>query len=361
MRSGVLEAMLPYFADSYANASAAYAHARRNRRAIEHARQQVAALIGAHPGEIYFTSGGTESDNWALRGALDAQKGRNAVVTSAIEHHAVISACEWLASHGADCRYLPADDRGYIDIESVHTQIDEKTAIVSVMLANNEVGTIQPIEEVTAVAHHAGALMHTDAVQAAGHIPIDVNSLGVDLLSMSAHKFGGPKGIGALYIRKGTRIEAFIRGGEQEKGMRAGTENIPAIVGMGVAAHLSCVAMEDEGNYIRQLRDAMRVIIRERLPEVRINGDEKGCLPGHVHISIPARDASLLLARLDMEGIAASSASACAAGSIERSHVLKAIYPKETGYADLRFTIGAGNTMEEIMRTTAVLERLIRE
>lgn len=358
VRKEVLECMLPAFTDFFSNASGSYASARQARRAMDAARAQIAAAIGAKRQEIHFTSGGSESDNWALFGAVRAS-GKKRVVTTQIEHHAVLEACRALEAEGCEVVYAPVDQSGTVSPQEIRRLMNCDTALVSVMLANNEVGTIQPIREIAEIAHEYGALMHTDAVQAVGHIPVDVQGLGIDLLSMSAHKFYGPKGVGALYVRSGVRIGNLIYGGAQEKGLRAGTENIPGIIGMGKAIEMAVQKMEISSVRIRTLRDALENEIVNTLPGVRVNGNKNNRLPGHLHISIPNADANLLLMRLDMEGIAASSASACAAGAMERSHVIRAMGLDETDQADLRLTLGEENTKEEIEKTVSALKRIL--
>lgn len=349
LRDEALAAMLPYFKDQFCNASSSYAPARQARHAVEHARMQVAQAIGAARSEIYFTSGGSEADNWALFGAMRAYPQKKRIVTTPIEHHAVLNACAALEGMGCEIVYLAVDERGRVNVEDARRAITQETAIVSVMLANNEVGTIEPVAEIAKIARENGALMHTDAVQAVGHIPVNVNMLGADLLSMSAHKFGGPKGMGALYIRSGTRLKNLIFGGAQERGLRAGTENTPGIVGMGTAIEFSCAEMKQVGEQTSELRDELLQQIKALLPQVRINTFPENSLPGHLHLSIPDEDSASLIARLDMMGIAASAGSACASGSIERSHVLAAMRPADTGnWADLRLTLGKENTREDI-------------
>ncbi len=358
MKKDVLDAMLPYFTSAYANASGSYSAARKARSAMDAARAQLAAALGAKRSEIYFTSGGSEADNWALFGAVRAGK-KKRVVTTAIEHHAILEACKALEQEGIEVVYAPVDPTGKVDPHVIRAMLTENTAIVSVMLANNEVGTIQPVAQIAKIAHEYGALMHTDAVQAVGHIPIDVRELGVDLLSLSAHKFGGPKGIGALYIKQGTRLANLIYGGAQEKGMRAGTENLPGIVGMGKAIQLAHETMPAASERVCRLRNRLEEKIVSEIPRVHINGDRKNRLPGHLHISIPDVDANMLLMRLDMEGIAASSASACAAGAMERSHVIRAMGLAGANQADLRLTLGEDNTEEEIETTVSALRRIL--
>lgn len=358
LRREALEAMLPYFCDHYANASGSYGAARQARRAMDDARGQIAAAIGAKKNEIYFTSGGSEADNWALLGAVRAS-GKRRIVTTAIEHHAVLECCRNLEGLGFEVAYAPVDASGCVSAEEIRRLVTQDTAVVSVMLANNEVGTIQPVAEIAAAAHACGALVHTDAVQAVGHIPVDVDALGVDLLSMSAHKFGGPKGVGALYMRGGVRLDRLIFGGAQEKSMRAGTENIPAIVGMGEAIRLAVSGMPRASLRTASLRDSLQERIVRELPGVRVNANAACRLPGHLHLSIDHMDANLLLMRLDMEGIAASSASACAAGAMERSHVIRAMGIAQEGQADLRLTLGDKNTEEEIEWTVSALKRIL--
>lgn len=359
LKREVLESMLPYFSSEFANASGVYASARSARSALEHAREQVASSIGAQRSEIYFTSGGSEADNWALVGALRAQKEKKRIITSKIEHHAVLNTCKMLEEHGVEIVYVDVDELGRVQTQEILRAITPDTAMISIMLANNEVGTIQPVAQIASIAHEHGILMHTDAVQAVGHIPVNVRELDVDLLSMSAHKFYGPKGIGALYMRKGVRLDPLIMGGSQERGLRAGTENVPAIVGMGKALELAVSGLPGSMERLTALRDWMIGRIEARIPGAHINGDRHNRLPGNVHVSLDSMDTSLLLARLDMEGIAASAASACSSGAIERSHVLQSM-GKNARQADVRFTIGEENSREELSRALDVLERIIK-
>lgn len=355
-----LEAMLPFFTERFGNASAGYEAGRQARSALEHARSQVAQAVGAKRQEIYFTSGGSEADNWALFGVTDAVPERRRVVVSAIEHHAVLRACQALERRGVEIVRLGVDWEGRVDPGEAEKAITRETALVSVMLANNEVGTIQPVAEITRMAHAQGALMHTDAVQAVGQIPVDVSALSVDLLSMSAHKFGGPKGIGALYVKSGTRLGSLIYGGEQERGLRAGTENVAAAVGMGEALACACRDMARTAEQERALRDRL-IALCLALPGVRLNGSREDRLPGNVHLSIQGMQTAPLLAQLDMAGIAASAGSACAAGSLERSHVLEAMIPHEAGWADLRLTLGPENTQEDVSAAAAALSDILHK
>lgn len=360
LRREALQAMLPFFSEHFGNASAGYAAGREARSALERARTQIAQAIGAKRQEIYLTSGGSEADNWALFGAAGARPERRRIVISGIEHHAVLRACEALERRGAQIVKLGVNRDGQVDPGEAARAITEETALVSVMLANNEVGTIQPVAEIAQLAHAKGALMHTDAVQAVGQIPVDAGALGVDLLSISAHKFGGPKGIGALFVKSGTRIDSLIYGGEQERGLRAGTENIPAAVGMGEAIALAAGEVEHTAARERELRDRL-IALCLTLPGVRLNGSRVDRLPGNVHLSIQGMQTALLLAQLDMAGIAASAGSACAAGSLERSHVLEAMYPKEAGWADLRLTLGPENTQEDVSAAAAALSDILHK
>ena len=355
---GVLSVMLPYFTDRFANASGTYAAARETRAAIDRARAQVALLIGAKPEEIFFTSGGSESDNWAISGMLRASEpGRRRVVTTAIEHHAVLGTCELLARQGYETTLVGVASDGVVQPRAVEQALTPDTALLSVMLANNETGAIQPVAELARLAHARGVPVHTDAVQAVGHIPVDVNALGVDLLSMSAHKFGGPKGIGVLYVRTGTRLDRLIAGGAQERGMRAGTENTAAIVGMGESARMAREQLAQNMQYIAALRDEL-IDKLAAIPGVTVNAIGAPRLPGHVHLTIEGADSATLLMRLDMQGIAASAGSACTSGAVTRSHVLAAMGSPEG--ADLRLTLGAENTREEIDRVAAALRTILK-
>ena len=357
-----LKAMLPYLQNQYANASSSYSAAREARRAIDKARAQIASLIGAASHEIYMTSGGTEADNWAFSGIMRAaHPAKRHLVVSAFEHHAIMETCHALENDGFRVTYAPVDHRGVVDVEEIRRAIDPDTALVSVMLANNEIGTIQPVAEIAKIAHEHGCLIHTDAVQAVGHIPVNVQELNVDLLSLSSHKFYGPKGVGALYIKKGTRIDRLIYGGEQEKGMRAGTENVAGIVGMGKAAEIAADMMEKDTVHLLELRELMIDLSRELRHRVRINGLHAQRLPGHIHMTIDHADSSLLLMQLDMHGIAASSGSACASGAATRSHVMQAIGITGSEQADIRFTLGRANTQADIVKTIEVLKSLLNE
>lgn len=360
VRHEVLAFMLPFFSERFANASGSYAAARAARQAIDAARTQVAAAIGANSKEIYFTSGGSEADNWALMGAASAHPEKKHIITTKIEHHAVLHACQALEKRGYEVTYLDADEKGRILPECFMRAIRPDTLIASVMLANNEVGTIEPVAQIAQIARKHGVLMHTDAVQAVGHIPVNVNALQVDMLSMAAHKFGGPKGCGALYVRSGVRLDNLIYGGTQERGMRAGTENVPAIAGMGKALEISVQNMTVHAEKTAALRDALQARL-ESLGGVRVNGDQENRLPGHLHITIDGANATLLLMQLDMAGVAASAGSACTSGATERSHVIQAMGLAGENQADIRFSLSENNTIEEIAAVEQTLRRILKQ
>lgn len=359
LRHEALEAMSPYFSASYANASSSYASARESRKAIDRSRNLVASAIGAKRCEVYFTSGGSEADNWALIGAALANPEKKHIITSRIEHHAVLHTCRMLEKHGYSITYLDVDRVGRISPEDVARAIRHDTLMISVMLANNEIGTIEPIGEIARIARDKGVLVHTDAVQAVGHIPISVDALGVDLLSMSAHKFYGPKGIGALYIRDGVRIEPMIYGGAQERSLRAGTENTPAIVGMGCAIELACKEMSGESERIIRLREHLSESLLG-IAGLYINGDFMNMLPGILHVTIDQASTSLLLMQMDMAGVAVSGGSACASGASVRSHVVTSLGYTDSNQADIRFSIGSCNTEGDIETAAAVLRRCLK-
>ena len=359
VRDDVLAAMLPYFGVNFANASSGYTAARDSRKSIDAARSEVARAIGAKTAEIYFTSGGSESDNWALMGVAAAHPEKKHIITTRIEHHAVLHACEALEKRGYVVTYLDVDECGRVLPESLEQAIRPETLMASVMLANNEVGTIEPITALAQVAHKYGVLMHTDAVQAVGHIPVDVNALQADLLSISAHKFGGPKGCGALYVKSGVRIDPLIYGGAQERNMRAGTENVPAVVGMGKAITLGVQNMQEESLKSSALRDELEHGLLS-LGGICVNGDVTNRLPGHLHVSIDGANTTLMLMQLDMAGIAVSAGSACSSGAAERSHVMIAMGLAKDNQADIRFSLGAENTEEEIAAVLKAMRRILK-
>ena len=346
----VIDAMVPWLRKGYGNPSSLYTIARESKKVVEEARAKVASALGAHPDEIYFTSGGTESDNWAIKGVAYANRKKgNHIITSAIEHHAVLHTVEYLEKQGFEITYLPVDETGQIRIDDLKAAITEKTIIVSIMFANNEIGTIEPVAEIGKVCRERGIYFHTDAVQAIGNVPIDVQALQVDLLSLSAHKFYGPKGIGALYIRKGVRIDNFLHGGGQERRKRAGTENVAGIVGLGCAIEMAVSGMDERNRRVQALRDRILAGILEKIPYVRLNGHPEKRLPGNLNVSFDFIEGESILLLLDHFGICASTGSACTSGTLEPSHVLLAIgLPAETAHGSLRLTLGAENTDEDV-------------
>lgn len=350
VRPEAAKAAVEYITDSYGNPSGVYRLAQTNKNAVERAREQVAALIGADGAEIYFTSGGSESDNWVIKSVADmlSHKGKH-IITSAIEHHAVLESCHFLEKHGYDVTYLPVNSEGRVSPQQLEKAIRPDTVLVSVMFANNEVGTIEPIAELCSTAHKYGVLFHTDAVQAVGHIEIDVKALGVDFLSMSGHKLYALKGVGALYARKGLKLEPFIHGGAQEKNRRAGTENVAGIVSMGVAAELAKKELKDEAERQTRLRDKLIKGILDNIPSAKLNGACTDRLPGNANFSFPGAEGDSILILLDMAGICASSGSACASGSLDPSHVLLALgLSHEDARSSVRFTIGHFTGEEEV-------------
>ena len=359
----VLEAMLPYFSDCWGNASAVYATGREARRAVEDARKAVAAAIGAQPQEICFTSGGSESDNTAICGTARAlkEKGKH-IITTAIEHHAVLNPCRQLQKEGFEVTFVMPDREGRIDPEDIRKAIRPDTILVSVMTANNEIGTIEPIGEIGRICKEGGVLFHTDAVQAVGSIPVNVQETGCDLLSLSAHKFYGPKGIGALYIREGTRLNPLIAGGEQERGLRAGTENVPGIAGLGKAIAMAGENEKQNAAHMRRMRDRLMKGIYSSVPGAALNGLEKDRLPNNCSFRFDGIDGEALLLRLDLAGIAASAGSACTAGSREVSHVLKAIGLTEAeARSSLRLTTGIHTTEEETDETVKIIGEIVKD
>lgn len=347
----VLEAMTPWLMENYGNPSSIYSIGRAARTAVEKARRQVAAALNAEPGEIYFTSCGTEADNWALKGSMRrwaAAKGKKHLITAAFEHHAILHSAKALEKEGFEITYLPVTPEGLVDPAELEKAIREDTALVSIMLANNEIGTVQPIAELAAIAHAHGAWFHTDAVQAVGHIPVDVKALGVDMLSLSGHKFHAPKGVGALYVKKGILPNIFMDGGAQEKGRRAGTENLASIVGLGEAITVATASLEENMARITAMRDRLIDSLLQ-LPRTRLNGSREHRLPGNLNISFEGIEGESLLLRLDMAGICASSGSACTSGSLDPSHVLMAIGLKhEVAHGSLRLSLSELTTEEDI-------------
>jgi cysteine desulfurase len=361
-RPEVLEAMIPYFHDRYGNPSSIYRIARESRIAVETARAQVAQALGAEPDEIYFTSGGSEADNWAIKGIASASRKKgNHIITSRIEHHAVLHPCEFLEKAGYEVTYLPVDRDGLIDPATLEEAITDRTILISLMYANNEIGTIQPIAALGAIARAHHIPFHTDAVQAVGNIPLDVKAQNIDLLSISAHKFYGPKGVGALYIRKGVRVDNLIHGGGQERKKRAGTENIAGIVGTGKAIELATADIPAYNSHLRTLRDHLLKGIRETIPYCRLNGHAEKRLPGNLNVSFEYIEGESMLLLLDDEGVCASTGSACTSGSLEPSHVLLAIgLPPEIAHGSLRLTLGQVNEEKDVDYVLGVLPGIVQ-
>ncbi len=360
----VVDAMLPYFKEYYGNASSIYQLGAKSKEALDESREYIAGTLGAKTNEIYFTAGGSESDNWAIKATADAyaQKGKH-IITSAIEHHAVLHTCEYLEKHGYEVTYVGVDENGVIKLDELKAAIRPDTILISVMFANNEIGTIQPIKEIGEIAKEHDILFHTDAVQAYAQVPINVDEMHIDMLSASGHKLNGPKGIGFLYIRKGIKIRSFVHGGQQERGRRAGTENIPGIVGLAAAAKRSFSMLEEKMQKEIELRDYLISRIEAEIPYCRLNGDRKKRLPNNVNFSFQFIEGESMLILLDSKGIAASSGSACTSGSLDPSHVLLAIgLPHEIAHGSLRLTLSEKNTKEEmdyvVEQLTAILERL---
>ena len=359
----VVEAMLPYFTEHYGNPSSIYGFAAANKEVITGCREQIAGILGAKSEEIYFTAGGSESDNWALIATAEAygSKGKH-IITSKIEHHAILHTCEYLEKKGYEVTYLDVDEAGLVDLEQLRASIREDTILISVMFANNEIGTIQPIGEIGQIAREHGILFHTDAVQAFGQVPINVDELHIDMLSASGHKFNGPKGIGFLYIRRGVKIRSFIHGGAQERRRRAGTENVPGIVGIGAAAERAERTRIERIGKEQEVRDYLIRRIESEIPYCRLNGDRVKRLPNNVNFSFRFVEGESLLIRLDMKGICASSGSACTSGSLDPSHVLLAIgLPHEIAHGSLRMTLSEEITKEEADYVVEVLKEIVQD
>jgi len=360
-RPEVVKAMLPHFTNAFGNPSSIYSYGQEARRAVEEARTKVAKLIGARSEEIIFTSGGTEADNFALKGVAYANEPKgNHIITTSIEHHAVLEVCKFLGRRGFRITYLPVDKYGLVDPDDVRKAITAKTILISVMHANNEVGTIEPVAEIGKIAREAGIYFHSDAVQTVGHIPVNATELKVDLLAISGHKLYGPKGVGALYVRKGSKLSPLMQGGEQEKRRRAGTENVPAIVGLGKAVELAGQEMGKETERLIHLRDKLIKGLGEKIDHIRLNGHPKKRLPNNVNVSVDFVEGESLLLNLDLAGICASTGSACSSASLEPSHVLLALgLPPEQAHGSLRFTLGQENTEADIERVLKVLPGIV--
>lgn len=357
----VLKEMLPYFTDKFGNPSSVYGFAANNKNKLTEARETIAGALGAKPEEIYFTAGGSESDNWALKCTAEAYGVHGGhIITTKIEHHAILHTCKYLQNGGYDVTYLDVDENGLVDLNTLEAAIRPDTFLISIMFANNEIGTIEPIKEIGEIAHRHGILFHTDAVQAFGQIPIHVDEMNIDMLSASGHKFNGPKGIGFLYIKKGLKLKSFIHGGQQERGRRAGTENVPGIVGIAKACEIAMAEMEERMKKETELRDYLIERILKEIPYTRLNGHSKKRLPNNVNISFQFVEGESILIMLDMAGICASSGSACTSGSVDPSHVLLAIgLPHEIAHGSLRLTIGYENTKEEMDTVVDNLKRII--
>ena len=357
----VFEAMKPYLCDIYGNPSSVHGFGREALTALDRARGQVAAALGAQSSEIYFTGCGTESDNWAIRGAAHARRNKgNHIITTQIEHHAVLHTCQQLEKEGFEVTYLPVDEFGLVRPEALEKALRPETTVVSIMYANNEIGTIEPIAELCRIAKAHGALFHTDAVQAVGHVPIDVKALDVDMLSLSGHKLHAPKGVGALYIRKGLHIQRFMEGGAQERNQRAGTENVASIVAMGAAIELAVKHLDENVAKIAAMRDRLTRRILAEIPYTRLNGHPEKRLPGNVNVCFRFIEGEALLLSLDLMGIAGSSGSACTSGSLDPSHVLLAIgLPHEIAHGSLRLSLSEENTMEEVDCVVEALKKIV--
>ena len=358
----VLKEMFPYLTKEYGNASSMYSIGRQSRRAIENARKQVAQLLNCKPQEIYFTSCGTESDNTALKGVAFKNKEKgNHIITSKIEHPAILHTCQNLEKQGFEVTYLNVDEEGTIDIEQLHNSIKPSTILISIMFANNEIGTIEPIEQISYIAKKHNIIFHTDAVQACGNVPIDVQKMGIDMLSLSGHKINAPKGIGALYVKDGIEFETYMDGGHQEHSKRAGTENVAEIVGLGKACEMAKNNMEKHIKYLQNLRDYYISQVEEKIPDVKLNGSRKNRLPGNSNFSFKDIRGDELLLKLDEKGICASSGSACSTGSLEPSHVLTAIgLPQNLLDGTLRVTFGEDNTIEDVDYLVENLEQIVK-
>ena len=357
----VVEAMIPYFSEHYGNPSSIYSIAAESKKGVETGRKQIADVIAAKQEEIYFTAGGTEADNWALKAAAEAYKNKgNHIITSTIEHHAILHTCQYLEKHGMEVTYLDVDENGVVKLDELKKAIRPTTILISIMFANNEIGTIQPIKEIGAIAKEHGILFHTDAVQAFGQLPINVDEMNIDMLSSSAHKINGPKGIGFLYIRKGVKIRSFIHGGAQERKRRAGTENVPGIVGYGVAAKRAAETMKERTEKERELRDYLIERVTREIPYTRLNGHRTDRLPNNANFSFQFIEGESLLIMLDGKGICGSSGSACTSGSLDPSHVLLAIgLPHEIAHGSLRLTLSEETTKEELDYVVEEVKKIV--
>lgn len=361
VKKEVLDEMMPFFTESFGNPSSIYKLGQENRRAVDLAKERIANAIGATPNEIYFTAGGCEADNWVIKGIAFANMNKgNHIITTSIEHPAIINSCKFLSKHGFEVTFLGVDENGQVKLDELENAIKDNTILISVMFANNEIGTIQPIKKIAEIAKKHNVYFHTDAVQAVGSLKIDVKELGVDMLSMSGHKFYGPKGIGALYIKKGTKIDSLIHGGGQEQGKRAGTENVPAIVGMGKAIELAYENFDEKNDKIIELRERLINGVLNNIPHVRLNGHRTERLPGNTNFSFSFIEGESLLLMLNMKGVSGSSGSACSSGSLDPSHVLLAIgLDHGTAHGSLRLTLGAETTEDDIDYVLEILPGIV--
>lgn len=359
----VVDAMLPYFTEFYGNASTVYEFGGKSKEAVAKARETIAKAIGAKENEIYFTAGGSEADNWAIKTAAEAYKNKGKhIITSKIEHHAVLHTCQWLEQNGFEVTYLDVDENGVVKLEELKKAIRPDTILITIMFANNEIGTVEPVDEIGKIAKEHDILFHTDAVQAFGQVPINVDDLNIDMLSTSAHKLNGPKGIGFLYIRKGVKIRSFVHGGAQERKRRAGTENVPGIVGFGKAVELAVSNMEERTGKEAELRDYLIERVLKEVPFTRVNGHRTNRLPNNANFCFQFIEGESLLIMLDMKGICGSSGSACTSGSLDPSHVLLAIgLPHEIAHGSLRLTLGADTTKEEINYTVDAIKEIVAQ
>jgi cysteine desulfurase len=357
----VLEAMLPYYKDKFGNPSSIHSFGREVKVALEESREKVAKLINADPGEIYFTSGGTESDNLAVKGtAFENRKKGKHIITSKIEHHAILESCKFLEKEGFEVTYLPVDKYGFVDSDDLKKALREDTILVSIMHANNEVGTIQPLEELCKITKEKGAYFHTDAVQSVGKIPLDVQRLNVDMLSMSGHKIYGPKGMGAIYIRKGTRVTSWAHGGHHERSRRAGTENIPGIVGFAKAMEIAQRDMQEQSKYLKNLTETFYQKLTQTISDVILNGHLEKRIPNTLNLSFKAVEGESIILSLDLKGVAVASGSACTSGTLEPSHVLSAMgISPEIAQGAIRFSFGRGNTMEDVEYVVGILPEIV--
>lgn len=357
----VFEKMKPYFMENYSNPSSVYSFAGEAKKAVDDARDIIAGALNAKAAEIYFTGGGSEADNWAIKATAEAYKNKGKhIITSAIEHHAVLHTCGWLERHGYEVTYLPVDENGTVSPEKVEEAIRPDTILISIMFANNEIGTIEPIKEIGEIAEKHGVLFHTDAVQAFGHVPIDVQEMHIDMLSASGHKFHGPKGIGFMYMRNGLKLGSFIHGGAQERSRRAGTHNVPGIVGMGEAARIAMEQLEANAAKETEVRDYLIARVEKEIPYIKVNGHRENRLPNNINICFRFIEGESLLIMLDQKGICASSGSACTSGSLDPSHVLLAIgLPHEIAHGSLRMTLGEETTREDLDYTVDTLKEIV--